>query len=244
MAAELRFPVLKDVEYIDLIKNKETKLNLDGRTVEGKTWREFQKYLGSKLPERQYHYVIKNKNDNKIHKGIIRTVGVMKSEGDKGQSELLIVQGNIEELNKKITAMSSGNGISVDTLMSITKSSFETQIRFLELEGTKREAFILKQESQLDEHVKELNKCDVIIGELKEKTGISQYIAIVERFLMMKAGNVKPITNLSASETSDVPPEIIKILGMVNWQEVPGEALAKITHTMKIFIQELPLKGS
>ncbi len=243
MAAELKFPVLKDVEYIDLIKNKEAKLSLEGKTVEGKTWREFQKYLGSRLPERSYNYVIKIKKDNKIYKGIIRTVGNMKNEDNKGQSELLTVQTNINELNEKIAAMSSGNGISVDTLISITKSSFETQIRFLELEGTKREAFIIKQELQIDEHIKELNKCDVIIEELKGKTGLTQYISIVKEFLSMKSGSVKAVS-LEGSDTKDVPPGIVEVLGVVDWSEVPDEVLNEIIGTLQIFIQKLPLKGA
>lgn len=243
MAAELRFPVLKDVEYIDLIKNKEAKLTIDGKTVEGKTWREFQKYLGSKLPERTYNYVIKIKNDNKIYKGLVRTVGIMKNEDKKGQNGLVIIQSEIKELNEKISSMSTGNGISVDTLISITKSSYETQLKFLGLEGDRREAVILKLESQLEGADKELDKCDALIIDLKEKTGLTQYVSIVKEFLMMKSGSVQAVS-LKDSDIKDVPQIIIEVLGVVDWSQVPEEILKEITGTLRVFIQKLPLKGS
>lgn len=242
MAAELRFPVLKDVEYIDLIKNKEAKLTIDGKTVEGKTWREFQKYLGTKLPERTYNYVIKIKNDNKIYKGLVRTVGIMKNEDKKGQDGLVIIQSEIKELNEKIGSMSSGNGISVDTLISITKSSYETQLKFLGMEGDRREAVIVKLETQLDDADKELGKCDTLIVDLKEKTGLTQYVTIIKEFLTMRAGSMQAVS-LKDSDVKDVPAQIIEVLGVVDWSQVPDEVLKDITDTLRVFIQKLPLKG-
>ena len=242
MATTLKFPVLKKVEYIDIIKNRSNVLSLTGEDVEGLTWRKFQLLLGSKLPDGSYNYVIKIKNDPTIHKGLVRTAGKVTTMAKEQKEINPDVQKQILDLTNQVDKMGSGNGVSVDLLIQVTRQSFETQVTFLNHELTRKDLANVKLENKIDDLLKELEGTDVLISELKEKTGMTQYITIVKEFLSMKAGNIKPITNLSASETSDVPPEIIQILGVVDWQKVPGDVLIKITSTMKIFIQELPLK--
>ena len=241
-ANTLKFPVLKKVEYIDLIKNRSTVLSLEGKDVEGITWRQFQKMLGEKLPDGSYNYVIKIKGVDTINKGLVRTAGKVTTMAKEKIDINLDVQKQILDLTSQVKKIGSGNDVSVDLLIQVTRQSFETQITFLNHELTRKDLTNVKLESKIEDLHKELDSSDVLISKLQEKTGISQYMTIAKEFLSMKAGNVQPITNLSASEASDVPPEIIRILGVVNWSQVPGDVLNEITNTMKIFIQKLPLK--
>lgn len=238
----LKFPVLKNVEYIDLIKNRTNVLSFEGHEVEGKTWREFQKMIGAKLPDGAYSYVIKIKKDDIIYKGLVRTAGKVTTMTKVKSESTPDIEKKLIDLASQINKMGSGNNVSVDLLIQVTRQSFETQISFLNIELTRKDATNQKLEIKIESLYKELEDSDILITDLKGQTGISQYISIAKEFISMKAGLAKPIESLSASEASDIPPEIIEILGVVNWGNVSPEIINDITSTMKIFIQKLPLK--
>lgn len=238
----LKFPILKNIEYIDLIKNRVNVLSFEGQEVEGKTWRQFQKLIGAKLPDGAYSYVIKIKKDDTIYKGLVRTAGKVATV-IKVKSEINPdLEKKITDLTSQVNKIGSGNGVSVDLLLQVTRQSFETQVSFLNMELTRKDTANQKLEIKIESLYKELEDSDVLITDLKGQTGISQYVSIAKEFISMKAGLTKPIESLGASEPSDIPPEIIEILGVVNWGNVSPEIINDITNTMKIFIQKLPLK--
>lgn len=241
---KLKFPVLKNVEYIDIIKKGKTVLTFEPKDVEALTWRQFQKLLGSKLPDDSYNYVIKINKDDQIYKGVVRTAGsildMAKTKVDSGSNGL---EKQVSALADKINKLNNESSVPVNLLIEVTRQSFETQVSFLNMEISRKDATCVKLETKIESLMKELDDSEDEISELKEKTGMSQYISIAKELLTLKAGGLKPITNLEASESTDIPAEITQILGMVNWQLVPPDVLNEITNTMKIFIQKLPMKG-
>jgi hypothetical protein len=242
MASQLKFPVLKKVEYIDLIKNKETVLTVDGKNVEGMTWRKFQIYLGERLPKGNYNYILKIKGDNAINKGIIKTVGGLQVKDQETTSETQKLETQILLLSKKVESFNEGNSIPMSMLIEVTKQSYESRIKYLDIEVSRRESTITKLETSIEVLNVKLLDSDDLVKELEGKTGLSQYIQLAQDFAKIKFGAPAPVTNLQASESSDIPQEIITILGIVAWDQVQPEVINSITEAMKIYINKLPLK--
>jgi len=46
---ELKFPIMKNIEYFDLHLSKGNQIAIDGKEIEGLKWRELQFYLGEKF---------------------------------------------------------------------------------------------------------------------------------------------------------------------------------------------------
>jgi len=244
MPNKLKFPVLKNIEYFDLSVSKDKVFTVEGKEIEGLTWRKFQYYLGEHVPEGSFKYSLKQNGRPEIHIGQIRVL-----KKDPG-TEVVAVHNDsnvLKELNSlasKVELLSKGNGVSVDTLIEVTKQSYLQRIEYLGVEIQRKEFENERLIIKVDKLEAELVETDDTIEDLKGQTGVTQYISIVKEFLSMKAGLVKPITNLADSDSKDIPPDIIEILGVVDWQKVPVDVLAEITNTMKIFIQKLPMKGS
>lgn len=241
----LKFPILENIEYVDLIKNKTTAISLEGKQLEGMRWRAFQIYAGKKIPAGTYFYVIKKNDDDSIYKGQVKIIGNISGESKKQvpSSDYSNLQNTVNGLSKRLDEASTGHGVSVDMLIEVTKSSYTIQIDFLNLELIKRSSENEKLQLKNDSLNDELDNAEDTINELKEKTGIVQYIQYAKEFLQMKAGSLKPVTNLEDSNPSDIPKEIIEVLGIGDWEAVPENVKTEIIHYLKMFIQKLPMKG-
>jgi len=243
--SELKFPKLSGVDYMDLIKNKKNVLQLKGLDVEGFSWRQLQEYIGSRIPPDRYSYVLKFKKSNEIHKGTIKAIGdlspVKPKEDDAGVS---VLQASVAKLSQKVDSLKGEGGIGIETLIEVTKASYTQQISFLNLQLTSKDGECTRLLDKISKLEDELGDQDGLIEDLKSKTGLSQYIEIAKEVLSFKAGNIKPLESLADSNSSDIPPELIEILGVVNWNAVESGVVDKINETLKIIIQKLPLKGA
>lgn len=242
---KLKFPVLNNVEFIDILKNRTTLLSVDGKTVEGFTWRQFMAYVGEHLPVGVYHYSLKFNKSDDIYRGTIRAVNLKSKTTSLSMdsNEIVSVKKSIEDLNNKISNLKTDSP-GMDLIISLTKQGYESQISFLRDEITRKEKIIEKYEKDVEKLQDELDEADAMVDDLKSKTGINQYIAIAKEFLTMKAGNAKPISSLKDSDISDIPAEILRVLGVVDWSKVEPSILDEIVHYLKIFIQKFPLKVS
>lgn len=239
---KIKFPTVKNVDYLDITKNKEILKSYSGSDIDGLAWRELQYLIGSEIGTDFYHYILKFKNQDQLNKGLIR--GVLK-DGAKKQSnqssDLEAIKKSISSLNEKIATVSSGGGVQVDLLLTITKQSYESQINFLNLEINRREQTILKLESKIDSLETDLYECQ----EKSDKSaGVGQYLEMAKMFLDAKRGNLKPIGNLEDTNTNAIPAEILQVLGMVDYEKIPEQTLNEIINYLKIFIQKLPLRGA
>lgn len=245
MATKLKFPILKKVDYLDLVQNKITVLQLTTKDCEGITWRDLQKLIGKKVGAGKYFYNLKFQNDNTINKGLIKAVtdGILpkpKSE-DAG---LIEVKTMMEALTKKIDNAGSGGGVSVELLMSVQKTQYENTIKFLENNLADKKAEYLALKVDYNDKCAELQDTESQLQELEKDSGLMKYLPMVQDYFKDKMGTTKPITNLKDSNQGDIPPDILQLLGMVDWANVDQEVIGNIVRYMNIAIQKLPMKGA
>lgn len=220
-----------EVEYIDLIKNKT--LVKSFKNFKAKNWRALQEFLGNELNvSQQFFYILKLKNNDKLFKGQIRSIaGNDATPVEKKSNEVL---SEINSLRESLKGLN--NGVTTELLISITKQSYETQINFLNQELVRKENYINKLES-------EINNLENELDQVEPQTDLTKYIEIAQTFLKLKQGGLKEVVSLEASNTSDIPEEILTILGLVDYSRIPQTDLNQIISYLKIFIQKLPLKG-
>jgi len=250
MAIKIKFPILKDVDYIDVSKGKSVLLTLKGVEVEGISWREFQLLLGQRLGAGTYYYKLKFANKQELHSGSVKGVdpGMPPVKVDNND-QMKTLEGSISALSLKIEKMGKGEGVSVETLLDVTRTSYQGRIDFMLIDLNKKDNEYSALQGKFDALEKELDDQDDIIDDLKSKTGLNQYSGIIERvaekiiFSKIGTGKGQPLGDLSMSDPKDLPPEIMEVLGVVAWDEVTELVLNKLLHFLKIYITELPQKG-
>lgn len=240
MGVKIKFPVLNNLDYVDIIRDKTHLKTYPGSEHEGIAWRDLQRLIGEDLGAGSYRYALKFKNKNEIFSGIIKGLNV---SGKIIESKNSSTDIEIKKLQEQIKSLGSGAGVSVELLLSMQKTSYETQVNFLNNEIQKKENQILKLENNIDRLEEELDNCGSIVEDLKSKTGVNQYLEIAQTFLKARMGNLKPVTNLKDSDPSDIPQEILDSIGLVDWSQVDPETLKQIVFYLNTFIQKLPLKG-
>jgi hypothetical protein len=242
-SSKLKFPILRNVEYFDVVKNKQTIKTFLKKDLENSSWRDLQLKLGREFSAGAYHYALKFNNDETVHRGLIRVVSSIPivQKNDSKQNENILNE--IENIKAKIQQAAQPAGVSYELLISITKQSYETQISFLNNELTKKENFINKQQVEIDKLNDELDNAAELIDELKQQTGVNQYIELGKMFLQSKIGGAKKISSLKDSSPADIPEKIILILGAVDWSQVDDRLIDEIIKYLEIFITKLPLKG-
>ena len=242
MARELKFPVMKNVEFFDLHISPGKQIEISGSDIEGLKWRELQYFLGEKVPEKVYNYQLKLKGKNQIYNGRIKVL----IKDKKYSTEEIVdpaLSSQLDSLSKKVEMLSRGNGVSVDTLIEVTKQSYLQRIEYLNLELQKGVIEYGRLTVKIEKLETDLINSEDEVDDLKGQTGITQYISIAKEFLQMKAGNVEPLSNLKDSNISDIPGKLLEILGVVDWKEVDQKVQMDIESYLRIFIQKLPLKG-
>ncbi len=226
--------------------NKSMEKILGQSNIEGMKWRDFQKYLGSKLPMDNYYYVVKLNDKPELYKGRVKPIvlkaGVVSGSVTDDKS-LLVLKETVSALSEKIETISKGNGVSMEMLLEVTKQSYVARIDFLGVEINKKDMDYNRLELKCAKLEEELNDADVVIADLEGKTGVMQYVSIAKEFLQMKAGSLKGIENLGDSNPSDIPSDITEVLGVVNWVAVDPNIINEIVHYIKVFANKLPLKG-
>jgi len=238
----LRFPVLNDVDYLDIVKNGQTLKSFNKKETENLSWRNLQKKCGE-YTSGMVNYTLKFNNSPELHRGTMRVINEIKSGAAPVDEKNNLLLNQIDALNTKINSISAGSGVSVDLLLSISKQSYETQINFLNNELTRKENYNDKLQKKIDDLETELNSCYEVIEDLKSKTGINQYLEIGKMFLSSKMPGAK-LNSLKDSNASDIPEKILLILGAVDWSQVPSDVLNTIIQYLEMYITKLPLKGA
>jgi hypothetical protein len=239
----LKYEKLINVEYASIVRNKKSVLELEGSSIEGMTWREFQIFLGEKIPPGKCYFTIKFKKSNDLYTGQIRAVSMdgTKLETTGNESEVIKA---FKSLESKLSNATSTGGITFEMLMSSTKQGYESQVSFLNQQIVYKDGRIQKLESEIDELENDLDTAEDQIRELQRSTGSSfeKYIEIGEKLLSARFTPGKPVT-LKESDASDIPAELLEILGAVDYSRIQPETLQKIISTLKQYISFLPLKG-
>lgn len=232
---EIKFPILKDVEYISVFKNRNSVLEIDGKDIDGLSWRGLQLFLGKSLTPDLYQYTMKFKKANEIHSGRIRAtvMGASKIEPEANQSEIIK---EFKALKDQISKASDKGGISFDMLLNATKQGYEAQISFLNQQLQFKENLTSKLENEINDLENDLNDCE---KESAKHSGIGQYLAIGEKILSMKFGSGKAVS-LKESDSTDIPEQILKVLGVIDWQKIDAESINRIANSIQQYLSVLP----
>ena len=234
---ELKHPILKNVEYGSVTKNGKRVLEIPGSEIESLSWRDFTIYIGKKLPPGKYGFTIKFKNDAKLYSGTTRAVTLDPVDIKKDN----FIQDQLNELKKIIATQSAGG--SNETVVLILKQGYEMQIQFLNRQIELLEKNNKNLEDEIDEVEDDLDECQNKLKEALSKSEYTQYIPGALKLLQAKFGGGKAVS-LENSDQSDIPTEILQILGTVDYSKIDPESMQKIIEGLRNYISLLPIKGS
>lgn len=231
----LKHPILKDVDYASILKNKKSVLEIDGKDLEGKTWREFQIFLGDRLPINHYYFNIKFKKSSNVFTGTIRAVSIdnKKTEVNMEGEEILK---EFKSLKDQISKASDKGGISFDMLLNATKQGYEARIDYLNQKIADKDELIREIKKNVDELEDDLNDCE---KESAKHSGIGQYLAIGEKILNMKFGSPAKVS-LKESNSSDIPEQILQVLGVIDWSKIDQASIERIATGIQQYISVIP----
>jgi hypothetical protein len=236
---QLRFPVLKNIEYISIYQNRNSVLEIEGSEVEGKTWRELQFYLGERLPINSYHFSLKQKNDPAIHTGKIRAVAIGKqaiAEGENQMSNEILRE--FKTIKDQLAKATTSGGVSFEMLLASTKQGYEAQATYLNQKITDLNNFINELKLDIKELESDLTDCE---KENAKSSGLAQYLAIGERVAQIYlGGKTKTPISLKESNTSDIPEQILNVLGVINWTLIDPESTTRIANSIQQYLSVLP----
>lgn len=239
---KLKFPVLNNVDYISIYQNSMSVLEISGDDVEGKTWREFQIYLGERLPIAAYHYLLKLKNSDEIFNGRVRSVNVgkvVKLDTGKNimndESKILKEFSSLKDALQKAT---NTGGVTFDMLLASTKQGYESQAIYLNQKINDLNNVITELKQDIRELENDLTDCE---KENAKSGGLAQYLAIGERVAQIYlGGKTKQPISLKESNTSDIPDQILQVLGVINWSLINAESINRIANNIQQYLSILP----
>lgn len=239
----LKFPVLNNVEYVSIYRAGMSVLEIDGNEIEGKTWREFQLYLGEKIPIGKAQFTLKFKDSAELHTGAVRAARVggnyqpNPKEDDKMSEKIIKEFSNLKEA---ITKATNTGGVSFDMLLASTKQGYEAQATYLNQKITDLNATITELKQDIRQLENDLDDCE---KESAKSTGIAQYLQMGEKIVSIYLGNkTKTPVSLKESNTSDIPDQILQVLGIINWSLIDAESINRIANQIHQYLSVLPEK--
>lgn len=240
----LKIPVFnKELDYFDVKIDNQRSLELKNEDVNGLKWRDLQKLIGKKLGRGGlFNYQMKWKNSDQPITGKIRAMANISDDDLKTKTSdlnpfLLQKLNDVENKLKNISTASPDSSV----VMDIMRASYEARIdgykeRISELKTDK-----IKLESEIDKLNDELDNYEEKIREL-EGGKLDTYLNLFEKIGMMKLGKVKPLSDFTGTNHTDIPKQILDVLGLVDYERISNEQLNKILDMLKMWVQEFPLK--
>ena len=238
----LKHEILKGVEYASITRQGKEILEIEGKDLENVKWRDFQKIIGARVGAGRCGFSIKFKNKSKMYAGTTKGVEAIMKSNPSEKDILEVVTKKFTELEKRIDVTAKAGGVPVEMLLESNKLNFQARIDFLNERLAEKNITIAELKAEIKDLEKELDTLEDKIRELESQTGLSQYIDIGKKILEAKMGAGKPVS-LEASDTSDIPPQILEILGAVDYSRISPEDLDQIVLGLQKYISFLPMKG-
>lgn len=246
-----KYSTLKNVTYCDIIRGRKTLRRYEGAEVEGLTWKAFQEKVGKDVGAGAFTFSVYFKNGEK-YPGRTKAIDIdnMPSSKDttESDSESKNILSAIKSLNDSISKKSEGN-LSTDMLIQFTKQGYENQLQFKEFQITDLKAAISKLTSANTDLESELDECNDAANEFQNQNSwvgiFNQYKPMIEAGLSRLGIKQNTQIKLSSSDQSDIPGEILQILGTVDWIKVQNESpetYNQILSYLRSFIPKLPQK--
>jgi len=240
----LKYPVLKNVEYATIKKKGKVVLELPGSEIKNDiTWRDFQKLIGSKIGSGNFYFTIKFKNNAELYTGRTNAVdleGTIDSSSSSDNSEIIE---RFKLLEDKLEKSSKGD-FNLEQIQLTLRLGYENQLNFKDLQIADLKSKLDDLKKDLDGAEEDLSDCEKVVKDLEGKTGIQKYLEIGEKLLQAKLGRGAPPVSLKDSDPTDIPPEILEIIGAVDWQKIDPDGIETITRNLKQYISFFPMKGA
>ena len=233
----LKFPILNNVEYISIYRTGKSVFEIDGKDVEGFTWRQFQLYLGENLTPGRCQFTMKFKDNAQLHTGAVRAArtgeAAIIKEDNKMNDDIIKEFKSLKDVLSKAT---NTGGVSFEMLLASTKQGYDATIGFKDQIISQKDEMIRELKKDIDELENDLSDCE---KESSKNSSLSNYLAIGEKILSMKFGKPGKVS-LKESDSSDIPEQILNVLGIINWQIMDQESINKIASNIQQYLSVLP----
>src|SRR5690554_4689274 len=234
-----------NIEIIDIKYKGRLLKRYTGEEVAGKKWTEFQEFVGSELNlSDKVNYTIIMKDGEK-HMGQMQVVNLNPQPKETSMYDDDIKK-QIKSIEDKLSkAAKDSGGVPYQILLDSQKAGYEAQIRYLEMQLRDKDITIQEYKNKIEKLESEIDTYLDELDELRSKSGYGQLIEVAQKFLVTKLGSPK-VTTLKESDPSDIPDEILEILGAVDYVKLKQDPVSyqKIVDTLKQYISFLPLKGN
>jgi hypothetical protein len=222
-------------EYLDIQRNGIDLQRLTAEDLKGITPKLLQEMIGEKHGAGKCRISgvdSKGLRYTTIFKGINKDMPIVKTD----DSKINQVLDQFKKLESKLNSASQSGGITFEMLMASTKQGYEAQAVFLNQQIKYKDELITELKRDVDELERDLTDCE---KESSKNSGIGQYLAIGEKILNMKFGSGTKVS-LKESNSSDIPQEILLVLGVIDWSKVDPESINRIAASIQQYISVIP----
>jgi len=247
----LKYEYLNDLEFISILKNKKSVLELDKKEckdLEGKSWREFQTYLGDNIPPGKYYFTIKFKNNPELYRGTTRAISKNNLIGE--EPELSNIETQLKNLEERLNQAQKNGGIPYELLLESTKSGFQARIDYLNERIKDKDIEIARLKDEIAQLEKELDKAQIEYNKVSANTGwvaiFDKYAPLIEQGLIKLGARQQPKLGLQDApvDASGIPNEVIQILAQVDYDELKKvpDKYEQILTMLRQYVTVLPQK--
>ena len=243
----LKHQVLNNVEYATIKRRGKVLLEIPGDDIGKKiNWRDFQIYVGKKIGAGRFSFTIKFKNSGELYTGQTNAVDpdIDIAKSNESDSILEKVTTVFKSLESKLNNATQSGGVTYEMLLTSTKQGYDITVDFLKQQLTFKDGTISELKIEIRDLNSELDTADVTIRQLEQRTGYNQYLEPISKILFAKFGGGTPV-KLEDSDPSGIPPEILQVLGVIDYSKIKPEDLQKMVQLLQQYISatSLPLKG-
>ena len=216
--------------------------------IEGMSWTLFEeKIYRDGVPPGRYNYSMKLKDSKEIYTGVIKSVGaIIKEDHEDNSKELNELNSRITSLSETLKKTTNEGELKLSFILDTTKALHDAQIQTYLFQLGEKDKIISKLEKENDGLNDELDKAELIIGELKQSGEQNKYIqdilGLVNRFTSSQqlSGKVKLDDRFNGKQ---IPDEIVVILDNVDYSQLPPEKYQNLKNGLIMIVNQLPRRG-
>jgi chromosome segregation ATPase len=142
----------------------------------------------------------------------------------------------LKTLKDQLSKAEKSGGVSYEMLLASTKAGHAAQIDYLNQKIKDKDDKINELKAEINELDSDLDDC---LKESSKHSSISQYLAIGEKILSMKFGSPAKVS-LKESDPSDIPEQILTVLGVIDWQKIDAENISRIANNIQQYLSAIP----
>jgi hypothetical protein len=246
--AARRFEIIPvNIEYIDIVKNKTTYKRYKSIDVAEMRWSDLQEKLFlDAIPPGTYTFTAKIFSDPVPYHGRIKSVPTGNIPAIQDNKELNDVKKTISDINETLKSVMNkgGDQVTLDFMMKSAEKAHASEIRFYDLQLKLKDEKILELKGELKDLEAELDEAEKEVQKLVAEGGTGKtseaILGIFNRF--MPSTQQTKVKLSSKFDGSDIPEDILQILAIVDYQNIPGDKLNALKQGLKMIVDTLPKK--